>query len=438
MSAKRWIKSEISVGCEAIGFQDPSVLFDKLVECFKTIKEAGAYNHIVERTGINDLVRDVTGINFAFELIGDETTTPSLMVLNRILDKNHVFLKKMESLDGDSPSIEVYERYFNKENLSVLIDRKKGRISGDLAMIPVNAVVTVSAIKQWPAEELAVGLLHEIGHVWTTYEHIADAAISNLAIRAAAEEMMNLTSKRERIKVVAATLNKLRVNEVPEEGMVESNDKEVLITHLSLHYLKERRTEEGYRFYSARACEFAADQFATRHGAGKWLVKAAYRTARGEELAIRHTSMMRAISNILLTTTKATLVGGLAASLALVVFPVAVPVAAGILWYLVFFYDDEPTYDRPFDRWTRVMNEMKAELKNKRLDPQRRKVILEDLDWLNQALASQKKMNRSLLKAGIDFMFATRRNDRKHEQFQQQLESLVNNDLYVVAARLAD
>lgn len=434
MRTRTWMKK--SVGAEAIAFQAPEKLFEPMVEAINKIKMMGVVDQSLNESGLGELIHDHTGINVRLRLYGDERTPIGGLALTPILDGNHIFNKAV-SAASQCASLEAFERYLGKTNLTVFLDRKDGKITGDASLIPIDVLLPVSLFKNIPAEEAASVILHEVGHEWTSLERIMDTCVANFAISTAADEMMKLTSKKERLTLIAGTLDKIRLKELPDDDIVESNDKEVIVTHLIMHYIKERRTAEGNRYYSRRACEFAADQFAIRYGAGKYLVKALYRMNMGRELDARYNNMFRRMNDLVVRASKGLFVGTLVATGALLAWPMTIALSPFILWQMVFFYDAEPTYDKPAERWARVINEIKAELKDKNLGSDRRKQVLEDLQWLEEVLRGQNKTRRPLVKAAINYMFTQRRKDRNHEKFQQELESLVHNDLFVASAQFA-
>ncbi len=432
MKKRNWIATE------AIAFQGKEVLYDKLKEAIQVIVDNGSTAEAVAKSKIESLIKDTLGLNVKASIVGDGTEVPNASMGMPVLDINHPFTNAVKRGITSSTALSNLLRKLEKYGLTGILDRTTSKVSGDFSLVEFDLVITRSIIKNLSVSQLTEVILHELGHAWTYLERIVDSVISNYAIYTAAAEMMKLESIEERITLINATAAAIRLKEVPAEDIAKSTESQSVITHLCLQYIKERRTEEGHRFYSNRACEFSADQFVVRHGGGKELVTGLYRLNNGTDPVInKNASILVAVSKFVGAVFKgfATVVG--VSAVAVILPIVTIPVLGYMAYAFVAWFDDEPRYDKPFDRYRRIINEMKSELKNKGITKERREAIIADVSYLEEILKQEGKGNTEVVKLCIDYLFSSRRAMLKHESSQQQLERLVHNDLYLASAKFA-
>ena len=111
-----------------------------------------------------------------------------------------------------------------------------------------------------------------------------------------------------------------------------------------------------------------------------------------------------------------------------------------LLFVLILFMMGNPlwdVYDSPADRIVRIRRETLGELKNQKIDPKRRKTLLEDIEAMDRMLEGMKDRRTFYERVWI-LLSSTARSGTRQQRIQQELESLANNDLFLASAKLKE
>jgi hypothetical protein len=274
-------------------------------------------------------------------------------------------------------------------------------------------------------EELAATILHEIGHVWYGLEVVTLSRTIDYSLKDAIEAFAAPTlEKRKTIIAAKKNFDSFTQGELDQLASCEDfKDAAVLI---ATHYASKTASELGHPVMDYRSAEIAADVFASRHGAGKHLLKALAKIDYnvGNRRALQFTMLVGSLTHILV---------GTAFSLGLYL-----PLYA---LYTIFAVTDpriggDLTYGSSRKRLERLRNDCNAIAKDRSISPEVLKDINETAelaDTLIKATAGNYVSLKYALKWALSPKF---RNSLKYEDFIQQMQAMANNDLFRMAADL--
>ena len=97
---------------------------------------------------------------------------------------------------------------------------------------------------------------------------------------------------------------------------------------------------------------------------------------------------------------------------------------------------DNPTYDRPGERFKRIRDQIVENLKDKKLNEDSIHRLRADLAAIDEVLATVND-RRQWLGAVVDMISNNARKVRNQEILQQELEDIAVNELFVKAAALS-
>lgn len=419
----------LAVAAEAIAHQGKSKLFQELVELIRTFKESGKYdNEEAARLKISDMIEKHTGISVQISVVphpfyGLAVEPPDLDPNNAIWQNAVRPFLKGADLNRVTKAL--------GGSFEGVIDKRDCMVYGAFAALICPLYITTATLSdvKYEAEKIAAGILHELGHIWSYFERLIDLVSANLVMQAASENIMKTDDMVQRVKLIAETEKYLGVEIPNKETIAETTKQGVLYTHLVCESIKNRRNVEGDEIYSKRGFEFSSDQFAVRHGAGAHLAGALDLIERSSFFNSSYMSWPTHIA-VQIVSFVTTLVGHGALAIA--------TSGMSILLSAIVLMAAKPTdkiYDDPKERFNRIENEIRSELKDKSITDARRKEVLEDLETVKR-LSEDVEDKMSWLEAVWLYLIPVGRKANKSKEFQQSLEALANNELYEASALL--
>lgn len=354
------------------------------------------------------------------------------------------------------PNLTVDHLFFNDRPYSVFYNGKNSELVKLIKMFGSKFVGTVNLEKSWVSDayaavtsnmlfplgmirdrrftsgELAAIYLHETGHMFTTLEYMTTQIANNQVIAAVVTGLNATDNKAERTALLdAARVAQGAEKYIDVERIAEINDPRIA----SVVYLKNYRTylaDGGGKFvtYNGNSCEQLADQFATRHGAGRELVTGLARIYDVYGIDVRKrngVSLMQDIVGNLMV-----LVAGILGT------ALVTPLFALIIVFYVFaalFSEPDNTYDEMKDRCVRVRNDMMEQLKQRKLSKEETIDLTVKIEKLDSFLKDFNDYKPMLVKLLSKITPVWRENKRQYD-IARELETLISNDLFLAAAKL--
>jgi hypothetical protein len=324
-----------------------------------------------------------------------------------------------------------------------MIDINTAKTSGLFSELPFTIYLPIDQLKKgwfstedgsgladkhrFSSEEMAAVFLHEVGHFFTYCETFCRTVTTNMALAAMTKALDGAYSVDQRHLIIAKCVDDLKLKDVDVAAIAATDKKSIIETAIVFETAEKSRSELGISIYDSTASEFLADQFATRHGAGRHLMTALNKLTAiyGDDYA--HMSQPWFIFCQIV-------------SIALMFIPpislLAIPInVIGIL--LGGFGDDgDNTYDTPEVRFRRIKQDTINRLKNRNISADEKKRIVTDVEAMEKAMEGIKDKREWREYIATTLIPVYRRN-RKTKMLQQQLEQLGNNPLFVRSAELA-
>lgn len=412
---------EYDLGLENIMFQ-PGFLYEKLTACVGKLRDEGSFTtEAILKSNISFEIKRLTGMYVDF--LVDKKVMMNAYILLPSVDKNHVFVQDFFRTWAH-PEVGLTLINAMKDIPKGTVDLRNCRVGGIFEKIRLDVVMGHALIsdRQFSNGEIAAIILHELGHGFTYFENLGTVVRGSLITGAAAKAVMTVETQSDKIKVLEEAERTLGI-EIKDKPRLaaDRNSGGKIVQSVMITTLAERsRKDTGLNYYELRSIEQLADQFALRHGAGADLVTALARL----NTIYMHRSTINMALHILVEAIK------------LVVFCaglLVVPIP--LLVYVLLTNPMVKVYDDPEARVKFVRMNLINELKVAKIEDKRRRALLADIEaievveeTLDDKLTTMQLMWSTLMPEG--------RRAADQEATQKQLEALISNDLFVLAAKL--
>lgn len=428
------------IGNEAIAYQNDSSMHSQLSQIIVQMRAVAAYSQDIQnRAAIEKVIFDTSGISIRLDVVTNNTANAGVYIPD--LDKNHPIINNyVRGYRSNADLTKVMN--FTNGKFTGVVDKKNGKFLGDFSKIrtPVYITSGLLANEYFSPGEVATAIMHEVGHIATYFERLLDITSLNYAAVYVAERVLKTGTDVERIKLVTEFEKATNTELKDKETIISSENGMAIYTHLVFEATRQRRNEEGDEIYSYRGFEFSSDQFVTRHGAGRDLATLIAKIdgmqfGRSSRSWVLHVAIQLFFAYIAVL-----LAMGVGGAISNIINTFANIQNVGISLYGIFLLlslTDTPTtkiYDDPKERINRIRNEMVGALKETTI-PQEREIIVKDIAFLEEATKNviDKPTWVEFIKSYLPTDYRKAKNSR---DFQQNLEKLMNNDLFLASATL--
>lgn len=404
-----------SIAQESILFQS-GIFFKELTLAFTELK-AGDRKSIKDNDAVSTIaavIKHNTNINAAFIL---DDYGPCVEV--PVLDKNHPLINELvrnyvDSADG----IKMINNA--KDGLARgSVNLKTSKVTGIFTDAPTKIHFPVSMIvsSKFLPEELAAMMLHEVGHLFTYYEFISRTVRTNQVLAGLSKALDHSGTVEEREAILISVKTAMNLSELDTKKLSATNNNRVIEIVVVSNIVKTTESEIGTNIYDMNTWEYLCDEFATRHGAGRYLVTAFDKLFR----EFGHRSF-RSLPGFLCYE-----------AIKLLLLVTLFPLLGLIL--IVCDGNGDGTYDEPGARMKRVRNQIVQNLKDNKLTKDDQLRLIADLECIDKLL---KNVNDRRQFFGMlwDVLSPSARRAYSQEKIQQELESIAINDLFVKSASL--
>lgn len=416
----------ISVSNEAIDHQFNGVLKAALVakiEQIKPLRDVTEGGHLDE---IAKIIKQHTGVTLnvvVFKGMGAMVELPALTASNPIVNqwrKGPWMSKKGEALVSAA-----------SKPLDGSIDLKKGKVDGIFSDVEQTLHLGDQLLHHptvsFSSEEIAAIILHEVGHVFTYFEMMTRQASANYIIHGTMEQLGNAKDRKDKIRILKDTQDKTGVELGDIEELADLPDRKAVAINIYQHADRHTRTELGFSAYDTTGAEALADQFAARHGLSLPLVT-------GLDKITRITGNPAHMSTMTMVGIKLVFWGALLG--ASLTTPIGLPLLAAMstIRVLSALFDVREYDDLP-ERYKRIRHQLIDGLKDSSMSSTLRATTVEDIKRID-AIVNNLSVQYSLLGFVFNQLIPSKRNAQRSKAFQQDVEALLANDLYVKASEL--
>jgi len=344
---------------------------------------------------------------------------------------------------GTKP-VTVVSASLPKQLRTLKIDLDKGKITGEFLDDMKNRVTIYAGLVQDPialtAEEIVAVIVHELGHVWNQYMALGDYVWLNYYLQDGLEVVLGKKPNIYKLEVLTeAGLEKYCGDKDALVAMKQQptakNIRRVILLasqRAPRHHLTSNK--DDVNALSHKREEQLADMFASRMGYARASVS--LQVKLDKRYGSRY--MLSSSAFVFAETCKVLLnVGALASVAAAFVTPPVILVAFA-MWATTACIDnggnDPLGYDNDLERTTKFRRDLVAQLKVLGKDPTTNEQILSDIKMIDELLALYRK-HTTLWEALSLLMRPETRRNRHQRAREEDLEILLNNDLFVAASK---
>lgn len=404
-----------NLGLESIDFIGNS-FFKELTLAFTDLKaepkKTMADSEVVQR--IMGIIKHNTGMNLSFTL---DIHGPCVEVPQ--IDKNNPLINSLiRDLIDSNAGLKMIAAAENGVARGT-VNLRTGKVTGIFANAPATIHFPLYEMLQndrYLPEELAAMLLHEIGHLFTYYEYLSRSVTTNQVLAGMSKALDGSSGVDEREAVLISVKRALSLTDLDVKTLAKSSNTKTAEIVVISNITRVTASELGSNIYDFSTWEYLCDEFATRHGAGRYLVTALDKLFRQHG----HRSFRNTPGFLAYEAFKLILVFSIVGS------------AAGLLLVL-FDGSGDGTYDEPGARMKRVRNQIVENLKDKQLTSDDHARLLADLVCIDDLL---RNVNDRRQFFGVVWDALTSSKARDQKLLQQELEALAVSELFVKAAVL--
>lgn len=410
----------LSRGFEAISYQGSSLLFKELTMAFTELtSDLPVTADKIKKSPLEKVVKNRTGLNIRVKL--DKSPHPNAYVYPPDIDKNNPIINDYWVKWGVVNSKDALKRL--KKGQKVLegtLDLKASTVSGVYSDEVATVCLTKGLLESpiFEPSEIAAIMLHELGHLFSYFEYLEFSLTTNVTLQAATQAYFDAEGTVRKHEIVSETQKALDIDLEDPDALIRVNNREVFQTILLREAIRQNKSTLGSGIYDYTAWEAASDQFATRHGAGRDLVTGLDKLNKMYGSPAHRSTMKHVIFN----------------GVTLLLFLAALGVGFIPVLLILFINPAVKDYDPDRARLKRIRQEMIAGIKDPNLDSETKKQILVDVQAIDKIIELMKD-RRSWLEFFHTSILPKGRKQYKQLEFQKDLEELVNNDLFLAAAK---
>ena len=305
-----------------------------------------------------------------------------------------------------------------KDIITANIDLKKAYISGSITKYKNTITVTKALFddSKLTSAEISAVILHEMGHLFTFVEYLLYATKINTVILTRTQDILSIPNSDpdKRIAIIEKDADLKKLPSIYKEDLTVATKEDSVATIIYKGMIEEVNAFAGMNYYSNRYAEQAADLFSVRNGASIEI------STFLKKLGSRNPSKTHNIIDDVLAT----------------IFSLGLAPILEALG-LVFIGRAEDLYDDPQQRVNIIRQEYINRLKDT-TDPEERKMLLKVINELKE-ISDWSRKSTTKLSQYIAYATSSRYRSRVDGINRiKEIESLIDNDLYVSGNNLAD
>ena len=265
--------SNLLVANELIAYQTGSALFNAMAGLIDGFQNTVGYtSKQIKYSPMPDLIMKHTGLNIDFNDY-DKQDHSAFVHLPDIHRNNVLFEDIKQELFKNMDFKALCSTY---DGLNGSINLKTSKVSGVFSKFKTtiglgNGFWKKNELIIFTPQEVAAIILHELGHVFTSYLFLLETVKTNIALSALNRENFFNCPKDKKINMLKDIEQNMEIRIDDKETLSVCEDKLVYSVLIS-NAIATPRSDLKTPTFDERTIEFVADQFATMHGAGRDLV----------------------------------------------------------------------------------------------------------------------------------------------------------------------
>ena len=419
---------DLNVSLEFMSLRKDDPIVKDMVEALDKIRNSDYSEKALKEINLEGIINKRFKTNYTMKYTNEHSYNAAVLIPP--MDQNHPFFAMM----GGKPK-ELIDKFYafakKKDNIGG-VHLNTCELSGIFSQIPLDLYLDRAFFtdKKVTSSGIAAVLLHEIGHTFTHYFYLINTTMANFVTVAVATEAAGASSDKERTLIfekgqIILGLDRLAVRDLLGQGAKENAS---VMQGLYLKQSLDRvRSETDSGVYDLRACEQIADYFSSRFNLSADLADTLMViNLKYNQIDRRPRAVAIAFDVIVAICTMATIVLPFAF---LGIITMMAVITAGYSKMEIGLYDD------PKQRFTMLKNYVIKDLKD--ADPK-------DADLVKNLVRNIERINKHIDKIS-DYggflnwlsrkLSSTRRENISIIEQQKQIESLIYNETFVVAAK---
>lgn len=383
---------------------------------------------------LQKIVKDEMGVNVEFEFYDSPSINAAVGIVRIPGHSGSAYC------GPGTKAVTVVSRDLPQELRKIKIDLDKGKITGTLLDDFKNKVTMFTGLIQHPigitAEEVTAAIIHELGHVWNQYFTLGDYVWLNYYLQDGLEVLQGTKPNIYKLEILTeAGLEKFCDDKEALAEMRKAPTAKNVRRVILMAFQKAPRhhlTASDNRTSWLRE-EQLADLFASRMGYARASVtlQAKMDKVYGSRYRMSSTAFaFTEVAKVVLNT------AALLTTISAMAFPPILLVA--LVMRITAFNmgpgDDPLVYDNDMERNVKFRRDLVAQLKVLGKDKGLEEKILADIAMVDDVLAVYRKNTTAWESIQILINPDIRRN-RHQRAREEDLEMLLNNDLFVAAAK---
>lgn len=433
---------------ESIQFQK-SDLFNEITLCVSNMRDYGKvyqkdFYDGKECKDLSAVINKHTGlrIEFADSDNGPSITMPSL---GQDIFKDFPTLKAYKDYYGDfydiHSDIKTALRILDMDVIEGTVDLKNSKVGGVFSRLTSTLQLPREYLADttFTNEELSAIILHELGHAFTSFEYLDRTVTTNQALGVMLRTMDKSASIQDKKVIFSRVKDKLKLDDEVYKNILNSSDKDYVTLVVLNQQIQECRSELGESVYDVTSCEYLADQFAARHGAGRYLVTSLDKVySRDKDYFSSSSYSDAAILGGLVTATIIVFGGPVVGSL--------LGVTLGVLAALAVASPDAIEDSRldvahphgaAHGRLSRIKHQMIQRLKDNKIGKKEKEFIINYLEEIEPIIKKYVGDDKVKLRNRIAFFFSKKHKyDFEFKNLQKDLEEMGNSNLFIMSEKI--
>lgn len=419
---------------EGFDFQSESKLAQAIDGALKNLRlQKPAYGNAYsvkqyESLGLDSIIKRYTNVSVRMNLREGFTAYTFMPDLN----KNHVFAREIYDWLPGGGSSEAYREIAKRDMFEGTVDLQNSKVTGAFTKVYAEINIgekLVNNKSEFTTSEVTAIILHELGHVMMTMLYCARYTKTNYIMLEGVRRLNEANTKEERIRILD-DIERIYDQPIKDKQKYAESKKHPLVyqTLILERAANESVNQLGANIYNNRSFEQLADQFAVRHGYGVHL---------GTGLAKLHSlygykENRNKVFHYIINICKMVL---FLTALIFATYTLNYILLVGLIGFLMTNPLDA-LYDDQKDRLIRIVEELRYALKDKNLEAEEKKSILNDISVVEETLNALND-NMGVYEFIWAKVFPWGRADAANISHQKQLEQMLNNPLYEASAKLS-
>ncbi len=382
-----------------------------------------------EFESLTKIIKKYVGLNICFDKGGPAIFLPK-MGGSHVFYPNYVKELMQDFDDWDSysdvrPILKAMDKKVIQGEVS-LMDSKVSGFFSDIQLTMLMPREMFNKNSKYTSGEVAAIMLHEIGHAFTAMEFLSRTVTTNQVLAGMMRVLDKTVPQENREFIFTKGAEKLKMSNDQVKDLLKIKNKKVLTCLVLDASIQLSVSELGKSVYDANSCEQLADQFATRHGAGKDIVTSL------DKLMKDGGAGWGAYGLLILFFVKACFDFGTLNALLL---------SAGLYFFafiliIMLTNKESDIYDNPRARFDRIKMQNIEQLKDRDISDELKNNLIAANDAIDE-IAQTYKDNLNWVEVVAYYTKPSYRNAHKYEILQKQLEAIGSSELFTSSAKLS-